>query len=318
MVKRYGGPEVLEVIEDEMAEPGPSQVLVRLKAAGVNPVDTYQRSGTRGYLPELPYTPGLDGAGIVTAAGSEVDGVLPGDRVYCCGSLTGTYADAVLCRAEQVRALPPELDYFQGAALFVNYHTAFRALFQRGAAGPSCRVLIHGGSGGVGLAALQGAAWKGLQAAATAGTERGRQLSLKAGALYAVDHNDPGHWDQLRSWSGGFDLVIELAADQNLARDADILAPEGRVVVIGSRGAVTLEPRRYMRREADIRGMLLFNTPEAERWELSAMISRAAAEGFVRPVIRKRVPLCRAAEAHRLMEKAGAAGKIVLDTGGGC
>ena len=151
-VSQFGGPEVLELVDLPDPQPGPNQVVVRLHAVGVNPVDTYIRSGAYGERP-LPYTPGTDAAGEILRAGSDVKRWTLGDRCYLTGSQTGTYATTALCLASQIQPLPEHITYQQGAALFVPYSTAYRAIFQRGNAKPGQWLLIHGASGGVGLAA---------------------------------------------------------------------------------------------------------------------------------------------------------------------
>ena len=312
-VESYGGPEVLRLENVSIPEPGTGEVIVRLKAAGVNPVDTYQREASRGYKPQLPFTPGLDGAGTVDAVGPGVTRVQTGDRVYLAGSITGTYAEAALCREDQLYPIPEGIDFIQAAALFVNYFTAFRALFQRGGLQPDDKVLVHGASGGVGIAALQALAWRGTAAAATAGSEEGLSLASAQGAAFTADHRNDQHWQQVRNWSGnGFDLILEMSAADNLTGDLQLLSTGGRIVIIGSRGSIDLDPRLLMRADADIRGMVMMNAEQSELEELAGMIADAASSGFIKPVIRKFFDLNDAADAHRLVRQPGAAGKIVL------
>src|SRR5687767_2581247 len=131
-VSEYGGPNVLKLEDIDAPKPGDGQVLVRIHAAGVNPVDTYLRSNTDNRGPKLPYTPGSDGAGVVEAVGNGVGRVKPGDRVYIGGSLTGAYAEMALCTEAQVHPLPANVSFPQGAAMHVPYGTAYHALFNRG------------------------------------------------------------------------------------------------------------------------------------------------------------------------------------------
>src|SRR5215212_7587920 len=126
-----GGPEVMKLEDAPDLKPGPGQVLVRVKAAGVNPVDTYIRSGIYARKPPLPYTPGMDAAGDVEAVGEGVRRVAAGDRVYISGTATGAYAEQMLCDESEAHALPSHISYAQGAAVNVPYATAYRALFQR-------------------------------------------------------------------------------------------------------------------------------------------------------------------------------------------
>ncbi len=154
-VHEFGPPEVMRLEEVPDLEPSPRQVAVQVKAAGVNPVDTYIRSGMYAIKPALPYTPGTDAAGIVKSIGEHVTNVAVGSRIYVSGTLTGAYAEQTLCEESQVHLLPQQLSFSQGAAVNVPYAAAYRALFQRAHANPGETVLIHGATGGVGIAAVQ-------------------------------------------------------------------------------------------------------------------------------------------------------------------
>src|SRR5260370_21954455 len=149
-VHEFGVPEVLRLEEVPTPQPGPGQVLLRMHAIGVNPVETYIRAGTYAYKPALPYTPGNDGAGVVEQVSADVNEFKPGDRVYIAGSISGTYAEFALCRTEQVHPLPANVSFAQGAAMGTPYATAYRGLFQRAEAKPGDTGLVHGASGGVG------------------------------------------------------------------------------------------------------------------------------------------------------------------------
>jgi NADPH2:quinone reductase len=151
-------------------------VLVGIKAAGVNPFKTYIRTGGYVRKPGLPYTPGADGAGVVLENGAGVSAFKPGDRVYTAGSLSGTYAEAALCLEAQVHPLSQKISFAQGAALGVPYGTAFRALFQKACSFKGETAFVHGGSGGVGIAAIQLARSIGMTVFATAGSEKGLKL----------------------------------------------------------------------------------------------------------------------------------------------
>lgn len=301
---------------EALAEPvvGPGQVLVRVHAAGVNPVETYIRSGNYAKTPPLPYTPGSDGAGVVAGVGSDVTDFSPGTRVYMAGSLSGTYAEFALCSASQVHPLPDNVSYAQGACLGVPYATAWRALMQRGEARRGETVLIHGGSGGVGVAAIQIAKALGLQVFATAGTETGRLLLRDIGAHAVFDHHAEDLVPQvLGETSGqGVDLILEMLANQNLAKDLAMLAPRGRLLVIGSRGTVEIDPRAAMTREADIRGVLLFMASPAELKTIHSALYQGLASGELSPRIGQEFPLSEAASAHETIMQPGSLGKLVL------
>lgn len=313
-VHEFGGPEVLRLEEVAELRPGPSQLLVRLAAAGVNPVDTYKRAGWHAHSPALPYTPGEDGAGTVEAAGAGVKRFKAGDRVYLARSLTGTYAGAALCEEWQVHPLPANVSFEQGACLGVPYTTAYRALVHRAAARAGEAVLVHGASGGVGLAAVQLARAAGLSVFGTAGTEGGRRLVLEQGAHHVFDHTSEGYMEQLAALTGGrgVDVIVEMLANVNLDRDLGVLAKSGRVVVVGNRGRVEIDARQAMTRDASVLGMTLFNATAEELNSINAALYAGLEAGTLRPVVGKRLPLAEAARSHREVLEPGATGKIVL------
>jgi NADPH2:quinone reductase len=313
-VHEFGGPEVLQLEESPRPQPGPGELLVRMHATGVNPVETYIRAGTYARLPQLPYTPGNDGAGVVDQVGAQVSEFKAGDRVYTAGSLSGTYAEFALCKKEQVHPLPANVSFAQGAAMGTPYPTAYRGLFQRADAKPGETLLVHGASGGVGLAAVQLARADGLRVFGTAGSDEGLKLAREQGAHEVFDHRAPEHFGQVMKATGGrgVDVIVEMLANVNLGKDLTILAKGGRVVIIGSRGPVEIDPRNTMQRDADVRGMILPNTSPAEMASIHAALLAGLENGTLRPVIGKEFPLADAAQAHRAVMESGALGKIVL------
>ena len=264
-VHEFGGPEVLRLEEVADPQPGEGEVLVRVRAAGVNPVDTYIRSGGHAIKPSLPYTPGLDAAGVVEAVGEGVTRVAAGDRVYTAGTVSGAYAELAVCKESQVYRLPERVSFAQGAGVFTPYATAYRALFNRGQGKAGESVLVHGASGGVGTAAVQFARAAGFKVIGTGGTEEGRRLVAEQGAHHVLDHRAPDYLEQLKTLTGGegVDIILEMLSNVNLGKDLDVLTKGGRVVVVGSRGAVEINPRALMMRDASIHGLTLFNeTPQ--------------------------------------------------------
>lgn len=313
-IHAFGGPEVMKLSTVPDLEPAAGQVLVRLGAAGVNPVETYIRSGAYARLPELPYTPGSDGAGIIFKTGP---GVPPrwkaGTRVWLSGSVSGAYADAALCEVAHLHPLPDSISFAQGAALGTPYGTAYRALFHRGGAKPGETVLIHGGTGGVGIAAVQLARMRGLRVLATGGSEAGRAMLLAHGAE-AFDHTAIGYTEEILQSTGGrgVDLVIEALANVNLGKDLTLLARCGRVAVVGSRGPVEINPRDAMMREADVRGVFLAGASPAELEESWAAVEAGLRSGLLAPSIGEEIPLAEASRAHEAVMGGGHRGKIVL------
>jgi NADPH2:quinone reductase len=313
-VYEFGAPEVMKLEDVPDPKPGPGQVLVRARAVGINPVDTYIRTGTYARKPELPYTPGLDAAGIVEAVGEGVGHTRVGDRVYVAGSLSGTYAELVLCMESQAHPLPQRASFAQGAAVGVPYGAAYYGLFFRAHAMPGEFLLVHGASGGVGTAAVQLAKATGMHVIGTAGSEDGKNLVLEQGAYHVLDHRAPDYLKEISDLTcgHGVDVVIEMLANVNLGKDLDILAPRGRVVVIGCRGTLEFDPRAAMGKNASILGMVLFNTTEAEEKIIHSALVAGLENGTLNPVIGREIPLAEAAKAHREVMAPGSYGKIVL------
>ena len=313
-VQHFGGPEVLQLKDVPDLTAGPEQVVVQVRAIGVNPVDTYIRAGVHAVKPQLPYTPGSDAAGVVESIGERVTRVKRGDSVYIAGSVSGTYAQQCLCSESQVHRLPPHVTYEQGAALGVPYATAYRSLFQKGHGKAGETVLVHGATGGVGTAAVQLARAAGLTVIGTGGTEKGRSNISQQGAHHVLDHHATDYTDQILALTGGtgVNLILEMLANVNLAKDLTLLAKFGRVVVIGNRGKIEIDPRATMTRDLSVLGMTLFNASDDDRASIHAALVAGLENGTLRPVVGKEMPLADAARAHEAVLEPGALGKIVL------
>jgi NADPH:quinone reductase len=313
-VNEHGGPEVLKLEEVSNPQVGPGQVLVRVKAAGVNPVDTYVRAGLHWYMRPTPFTPGIDAAGVVDAVGADVTKVKVGDRVYTSGSLSGSYAEFALCTSAQVHPLPERVSFAQGAGVFVPYGTAYRALFQRAQAKAAETVLVHGASGGVGTAGVQLARAAGLKVIGTAGSEKGGALVLAQGAHHVLNHHSPSYLEELMKLTAGrgVDVIMEMLANVNLAKDLSVLAKGGRVAVIGNRGTIEVNPRDTMRMESSIVGVTILSATEPENAAIHSAIAAGLENGTLRPIVREELPLAEAARAQALVMEPGALGKIVL------
>jgi NADPH2:quinone reductase len=313
-VHEFGPPENMVWEEVPDPSPGAGQVVLQVYAAGINPVDTYIRSGNYHIKPQLPFTPGIEACGVIESVGKGITALRPGDRVYTGATLSGAYAQKTLCDAAAVHPLPETVTFAQGAAVHVAYSTAYQALFQRAQAVPGELVLINGATGGVGLAAVQLARNAGLKIIATGGSERGRQLLIEQGAHHVLDHSLSTHHDQVLGLTDGrgADVILEMLADVNLAKDLTVIAQNGRIVIIGSRGTVEINPRDAMVRRVSIIGMLLFIATEKEKVSIDAAITAGLSNGTLKPVVDRQFLLTEAPDAHRQVMMPGAYGKIVL------
>ena len=313
-IQQFGGPEVLKLEEIATPKPDTGQVLVKVRAIGVNPYDTYMRAGTYAIKPHLPYTPGSDAAGTIESVGPGVTRIKVGDRVYTSQTLTGAYAEYALALEDQVHRLPEKISFEQGAGVWVPYGTAYHALHHFAKARAAETVLVHGASGGVGTAALQIARAMGLTVFGTAGTDKGLQVVKSEGAHQAVNHAKPGYQEEImKATSGrGVDVILEMLANVNLGGDLKMLALQGRVVVIGSRGDATVTPRDLMSRRASVLAFTLWAAQPAEITEIHAALYAGLENGTLHPVVGKKLPLSEAARAHKEILEPGAVGKMVL------
>lgn len=314
VVREFGAPEVLQIEGVPDPTPGPAQVLVRVKAVGVNPVETYIRTAAYVKKPNLPYTPGTDSAGVVEAVGANVTKVKVGDRVYTHGTVTGSYAELTICEESQVHPLAARLSFEQGAAVGVAYATAWRALFLKAQAKPGEIVFVHGASGGVGVAAVQIARASGLRVIGTAGTDKGMKLVRDQGAHEVLNHKEPNYLEKVMPLTGGrgADIILEMLTNVNLDKDFDVLALRGRVMAIGNRGRIEIDPGKLMTKDGIVLGMRMFNTTPDDNRVIHAAIVAGLEAGMLNPVVGTALKLSQAAEAHVAVLEPGAYGKIVL------
>ncbi len=318
VVREFGGPEVLKLEELPDPLPGNGQVLVRTHAVGVNPYDTYMRTGNYATRPPLPYTPGADAAGVVDAVGAGVHGVGVGARVHVFGTAVhksyGAYAEKVVCEPHQIHPLPEHLSFAQGACVGVPYVTAFRALHFRACIQPGETLFIHGASGGVGIAALQLARAWGMTIIGTAGTREGLELIRAQGAHHVLNHREGGYLDTLKEITSGRgpDVILEHLANVNLDNDLTAMAYGGRIIVVGNRGRIEIDPRKTMGKDGAILGMALWNTKAEDVERIYKALDAGLENGTLAPVVSTELPLSEAARAHELILQPGAKGKIVL------
>ncbi|BFZ21762.1 hypothetical protein BsWGS_24801 [Bradybaena similaris] len=319
-VSVYGGPEVLKLENIPKPTPQEGEVLVRVHSSGVNPVDTYIRQGSRPGLAQTPFVTGLDGAGVVEEVGKGVTEFKKGDRVYVVGAHSGTCADYTVAAVRNVALLSDKLSFAQGASIGIPYYTAYKALYTLGRARPGETVLIHGASGAVGTAAVQIARANGQRVFGTAGSEKGLELVKKLGADQVFNHRDQGYMDKILEATGGkgVDVILEMLANVNLNKDLDIIAVRGRVVVVGSRGTIEIDPRKTMMKEATVVGIMLSVLAHESEWtEIKAGVQAGQKTGWLVPVVAKEYKLEDVAQAHiDIMDNTGTLGKLVVNVAG--
>ena len=316
-VCRFGGPEVLQLHTDvPIPTPKDNQVVVQVKVAGVNPVDTYIRSGTYARKPTLPYTPGGDGSGVVHAVGAKVTRFHAGQRVWFGMSLSGSYAEYCLCDENRVGMLPDDVSFEHGAMLAVPYCTAYRALVQKAGVRAGETVLVHGATGGVGTAAVQMCKVLGVDVIATAGSPIGEQLLKDMGVVRVYNHRSDDYVDAIKRDNPQIDVILEMLANVNLEKDLEMIGQNGRVVVIGSRGSVTINPRLTLGKESCVIGCALGSTTPEECSAQMKFIEANLQNGVLLPVLAKMFQLGDASEAHReIIDKVVTKGQIVLRIG---
>jgi NADPH2:quinone reductase len=293
-----------------------SGVVVEVHAAGVSFPEVLQTRGEYQLKPPLPFVPGSEVGGVVRSA-PEGAAVKEGDRVAACCMLGG-FAEVAVAPEFLAFKLPDELDFEQGAALVLNYHTAWFSLKLRGRLESGETVLVHGAAGGVGTAALQVAKGLGARTIAVVSTEEKEAVARAAGADEVVRSDGP--WkDQVKELSGGgVDVVLDPVGGDRFTDSLRSLGEGGRLVVVGFTGGSIPEVKvnRLLLNNTEVIGAgwgaYVMGKPDLNR-EIGAGIQGLISEGFVRPVIGARFPLERAAEALKLIDERGATGKVVLD-----
>lgn len=256
-------------------------------------------------------------AGIIESVGDKVSAFKKGDRVFCYSTVSGGYAEFALAADDTIYPLPETLNFRQGAALGIPYFTACRALFHSARARAGESVLVHGASGGVGLATCQIARAHGLKVLGTAGSEEGKKLVLQNGAHEVFNHKEANYIDKIKMSVGdkdkGVDVIIEMLANENLSNDLKLLSHGGRVVVVGCRGPIEINPRDTMAKETSIIGVSLSSSTKEEFQQFAGLLQAGIEKGWVKPVIGSEYPLEKAAQAHEdIIHGSGKTGKMIL------
>ena len=317
-IHQYGGPDVLVYEDVPTPEPGPAQVLVRVEAATVNPVDVAVREDRFPTPKKPPKTLGSDGAGVVERVGAEVASVKPGERVAFSGlgiGSEGSYAEYALIAEAQAVPIPEGLSFVDAAALGMVFPAAYYGLVTRGALQPGETVLVQGASGGVGSASVQLAKALGARVLATASGPGAAELVLGLGAEAVIDFRTEDVVARVLELTGGkgVDLVHELVISVNLPQDILLAAKGGRVVCTGQGPSpeATVPIGEALGKDVSLLFMNLNNAGRAGIARITAEIAQMVAEGRVKPVIGVQLPLAEARRAHELLD-GDHLGKIVL------
>jgi NADPH2:quinone reductase len=316
-----GDPEVLQIRQRPVPQPGPGEVLVKVAAAGVNRPDIMQRRGLYPPPPGASDIPGLEIAGEVVALGEGVNGPALGDTV--CALVTGGgYAEYCTAPAPLCLPLPKGLGTVEAAALPETFFTVWTNVFDRGGLQPGERFLVHGGAGGIGTTAIQLAREFGATVFATAGSPEKCAFCEQLGAR-AIDYRQEDFVERIRTLTEGkgVDLILDMIGGPYLQRNLDCLAPGGRLVLIAVQGGpktdINLLP--VFLKRLTLTGSTLRPRSIEEKAAIAASLREKAwpllESGRIKPVIHGTFPLAEAAEAHRLMESSRHIGKIVLTVG---
>ncbi len=315
-----GGPEVLHPATGPLPVPAPDEVLIRVQAAGVNRPDVQQRMGAYPPPPGASKIIGLEVAGEVVATGAEVAAYRPGDKV-CALTNGGGYAEYCTAPAPQCLPWPAGYDALRAAALPETYFTVWANLFDRGRLAPGETALIHGGSSGIGVTAIQLAAEFGATAYVTAGSEEKCAACLRLGATAAINYRTHDFVEEVKRLTGGrgVDAILDMVGAAYLTRNIRSLALDGRLVLIafleGSR-VENFDLVPVMTRRLTVTGSTMRPRTTAQKAAIAAALRERVwpvlAAGRRGPVIHATFPLAQAAEAHRLMESSAHIGKIML------
>jgi putative PIG3 family NAD(P)H quinone oxidoreductase len=314
-----GGPEVLRPTRRPVSRPGPGEVLLRVTAAGVNRPDLLQREGRYPPPPGTTDIPGLEVAGTVLAVGEAVQGWKQGEEA-CALVSGGGYAEYCLAPAPQCLPVPRGLSAVHAAALPETFFTVWTNVFERGRLASDETLLVHGGSSGIGTAAIQLGRAFGARVLATAGTVEKCEACRRLGAQRAVNYNEEDFVAVVKEETGGrgVDVILDMVAGSYVPRNLECLAREGRLVLIAFLGGTTAEIdfRPILQRWLTVTGSTLRPRSVEEKGRIARALEREVwpllESGEVAPVIQATFPLAEAAEAHRLLEAGTHIGKLVL------
>ncbi|MDE2305765.1 MAG: NAD(P)H-quinone oxidoreductase [Gammaproteobacteria bacterium] len=318
-VARPGGPEQMRIGSRAVPAPAEGEVLIRVAAAGVNRPDVLQRQGAYPPPPGASDVLGLEIAGEIVALGAGVEGLALGDRVTALIA-GGGYADYAIAAAPLCLPVPEGFSLIEAAALPETFFTVWTNLFERGGCKRGDRVLIHGGTSGIGTTAIQLAAAFGARVFATAGSAAKARACERLGAARGIDYRTEDFVEVIRRDTAGegVDLILDMVAGPYVARNIEVAAVEGRIVIIGLQGGAQVEVDfgTLMRKRLTLTGSTLRPRTVAQKAAIARQLRSEVwpllSAGRLRPVIHATFPLAEAAAAHRLMESSTHVGKIVL------
>jgi putative PIG3 family NAD(P)H quinone oxidoreductase len=320
-IREPGEPDVLVPVERPNLSPGPGDVLIKVRAAGVNRPDVMQRRGRYPPPPGASDIPGLEVAGTVEALGDGVSGWSIGDAI-CALVAGGGYAEFCVAPSPQCLPIPRGMDFVTAAAIPETFFTVWTNVFERGRLKPGESILIHGGSSGIGTTAIQLARAFEARVFATAGSADKCAACERLGAQRCVNYRETDFVEAIRELTGGagVNVVLDIVGGPYVPRNLDVLAVEGRLVQIGVLGGAKTELNVavIMQKRLIVTGSTLRARPIADKAAIAAAVREHAwpllESGAVKPVVYATFPLRDAAAAHRLMESSEHIGKIVLVT----
>ncbi len=330
-IRKAGPPETLEAIDTPDPVAGPGQLVIRVHRAGVNFADVLARQGIYPDAPKLPFVPGYEVSGVVASAGAGVTEFRGGERVAAFTRFGG-YAEYAVAEARFAVALAGEMDFSTGAAVPVNFATAYHCLFHTGIVLPGDRVLVHAAAGGVGLAAVQMARDAGAVVFGTAGSAEKVRFLAAFGVDYPIDYRSEDLVEAIRRATNGegVDVVLDSIGGRMIGQDLRVLRPGGRIVSLGLAAAAglskpmmvrellrapRLQPIKLLEASRGFFGvniLRIFDHRPALGAHLIRKVADLAASGKAKPVIAAEVPLDKAWEAHRLLESRATIGKVLL------
>lgn len=321
-VRQAGGPEMLQLAEWPVPAPGDDDVLIRVAAAGLNRADVLQRRGAYPSPPGAPANPGLEASGTVVAVGSRVTEFKPGDAV-CALLQGGGYSEYVAVHAAQVLPVPGSLSLIEAASLPETYFTVWSNLYEFGGLQRGETLLVHGGSSGIGISAIQLARALGSKVFTTVGNDEKARFCEALGAARAINYKSEDFVAVIAELTtGGVNVVLDMVGGSYVARNLQVLAVEGRLVMIATQGGVKgeIDVLRIMQRRLKVTGSTLRTRDAAFKGRMKQKLLEHVwpllVDGTIKPIVDKVFPMEEAAAAHAYMESSAHKGKIVLKIGG--